>query len=115
MTEVARRHSADMFTRGYFSHNTPENKTPLTGCAPSMCVSEPPAKISRSRRRSDRSYRIDEFARSPRQYFRTAIRSPRHRSFRRRQARTDDYAKFSQLKNLYLNTSVDNPFIFIHK
>jgi uncharacterized protein YkwD len=29
MTEVARRHSADMFTRGYFSHNTPENKTPF--------------------------------------------------------------------------------------
>jgi uncharacterized protein YkwD len=29
MTEVARKHSADMFTRGYFSHNTPENKTPF--------------------------------------------------------------------------------------
>lgn len=29
MTEVARRHSADMFERGYFSHNTPENKTPF--------------------------------------------------------------------------------------
>ena len=29
MTEVARRHSADMFARGYFSHNTPENKTPF--------------------------------------------------------------------------------------
>lgn len=29
MTEVARRHSADMFSRGYFSHNTPENKTPF--------------------------------------------------------------------------------------
>jgi uncharacterized protein YkwD len=29
MTEVARRHSADMFVRGYFSHNTPENKTPF--------------------------------------------------------------------------------------
>lgn len=29
LTEVARRHSADMFSRGYFSHNTPENKTPF--------------------------------------------------------------------------------------
>lgn len=29
LLEVARRHSADMFTRGYFSHNTPENKTPF--------------------------------------------------------------------------------------
>jgi uncharacterized protein YkwD len=29
MTEVARRHSADMFARGYFSHNTPENKSPF--------------------------------------------------------------------------------------
>ena len=29
LTEVARRHSADMFARGYFSHNTPENKTPF--------------------------------------------------------------------------------------
>lgn len=29
MTEVARRHSADMFGRGYFSHNTPEGKTPF--------------------------------------------------------------------------------------
>lgn len=29
LTEVARKHSADMFTRGYFSHNTPENKTPF--------------------------------------------------------------------------------------
>lgn len=29
MTEVARRHSADMFARGYFSHNTPENKDPF--------------------------------------------------------------------------------------
>jgi len=29
MTEVARRHSADMFARGYFAHNTPENKSPF--------------------------------------------------------------------------------------
>lgn len=29
MTEVARRHSADMFARGYFSHDTPENKNPF--------------------------------------------------------------------------------------
>ena len=29
MTEVARLHSADMFARGYFSHNTPEGKTPF--------------------------------------------------------------------------------------
>ncbi|HEX6124767.1 MAG TPA: CvpA family protein [Pyrinomonadaceae bacterium] len=29
LTEVARRHSADMFTRGYFSHNTPEGKDPF--------------------------------------------------------------------------------------
>lgn len=29
MTEVARRHSADMFRRGYFSHNTPEGVTPF--------------------------------------------------------------------------------------
>lgn len=29
MTEVARKHSADMFRRGYFSHNTPENKDPF--------------------------------------------------------------------------------------
>lgn len=29
LTEVARRHSADMFARGYFSHNTPENKDPF--------------------------------------------------------------------------------------
>ena len=29
LTEVARRHSADMFARSYFSHNTPENKTPF--------------------------------------------------------------------------------------
>jgi uncharacterized protein YkwD len=29
MTEVARKHSADMFRRGYFSHNTPEGKTPF--------------------------------------------------------------------------------------
>lgn len=29
MTEVARLHSGDMFARGYFSHNTPENKTPF--------------------------------------------------------------------------------------
>lgn len=28
-TEVARRHSIDMFGRGYFSHNTPEGKTPF--------------------------------------------------------------------------------------
>jgi uncharacterized protein YkwD len=29
LTEVARRHSADMFSRGYFAHNTPENKSPF--------------------------------------------------------------------------------------
>ena len=28
-TEVARRHSSDMFARGYFSHNTPEGKNPF--------------------------------------------------------------------------------------
>ncbi|HXG86555.1 MAG TPA: CvpA family protein [Pyrinomonadaceae bacterium] len=29
MTEIARKHSADMFARGYFSHFTPENKSPF--------------------------------------------------------------------------------------
>ena len=29
LTEVARRHSADMFARGYFSHDTPEGLTPF--------------------------------------------------------------------------------------
>ncbi len=29
LTEVARRHSADMFTRGYFAHDTPEGDTPF--------------------------------------------------------------------------------------
>jgi uncharacterized protein YkwD len=29
MTEVARKHSADMFRRGYFSHYTPEGKDPF--------------------------------------------------------------------------------------
>jgi uncharacterized protein YkwD len=29
LTEVARRHSVDMFSRGYFAHNTPENKSPF--------------------------------------------------------------------------------------
>lgn len=29
MTEVARKHSADMFARGYFAHNTPENRSPF--------------------------------------------------------------------------------------
>ena len=29
MTEVARRHSADMFARGYFAHDTPEGTTPF--------------------------------------------------------------------------------------
>jgi uncharacterized protein YkwD len=29
MTEVARKHSADMFARGYFSHNTPEGRDPF--------------------------------------------------------------------------------------
>lgn len=29
MTVVARKHSADMFARGYFSHYTPENKSPF--------------------------------------------------------------------------------------
>jgi uncharacterized protein YkwD len=29
LTEVARRHSADMFKRGYFAHNTPEGITPF--------------------------------------------------------------------------------------
>ncbi len=29
MTEVARRHSADMFARGYFSHYTPDGKDPF--------------------------------------------------------------------------------------
>jgi uncharacterized protein YkwD len=29
LTEVARRHSADMFARGYFAHNTPERKDPF--------------------------------------------------------------------------------------
>ncbi|MGI8641352.1 MAG: CvpA family protein [Pyrinomonadaceae bacterium] len=29
MLEVARKHSADMFTRGYFSHYTPENESPF--------------------------------------------------------------------------------------
>ena len=29
LTEVARRHSADMFARGYFAHNTPEGGTPF--------------------------------------------------------------------------------------
>lgn len=29
LTEVARKHSADMFARGYFAHNTPENKSPF--------------------------------------------------------------------------------------
>jgi len=29
LTEVARRHSADMFSRGYFSHNTPDGKDPF--------------------------------------------------------------------------------------
>ncbi len=29
LTEVARRHSADMFARGYFAHSTPEGKSPF--------------------------------------------------------------------------------------
>jgi uncharacterized protein YkwD len=29
MTEVARKHSADMFARGYFSHHTPDGKDPF--------------------------------------------------------------------------------------
>lgn len=29
LTEVARQHSADMFARGYFAHNTPEGVTPF--------------------------------------------------------------------------------------
>jgi len=29
LTEVARRHSSDMFMRGYFSHYTPENVSPF--------------------------------------------------------------------------------------
>lgn len=29
MTQVARKHSIDMFARGYFSHYTPENKDPF--------------------------------------------------------------------------------------
>lgn len=29
LTEVARRHSSDMFARGYFSHYTPEGKSPF--------------------------------------------------------------------------------------
>lgn len=29
LTEVARRHSSDMFARGYFSHNTPEGLSPF--------------------------------------------------------------------------------------
>jgi uncharacterized protein YkwD len=29
LTEVARRHSADMFARGYFSHYTPEGEDPF--------------------------------------------------------------------------------------
>jgi len=29
LTEVARKHSADMFARGYFSHHTPENLDPF--------------------------------------------------------------------------------------
>jgi len=29
MTQVARAHSADMFRRGYFAHNTPEGKNPF--------------------------------------------------------------------------------------
>lgn len=29
LTEVARRHSADMFARGYFAHQTPENLSPF--------------------------------------------------------------------------------------
>jgi uncharacterized protein YkwD len=29
LTEVARRHSADMFARGYFAHVTPENRDPF--------------------------------------------------------------------------------------
>ena len=29
LTEVARRHSADMFARGYFAHDTPEGQTPF--------------------------------------------------------------------------------------
>ena len=29
LTQVARRHSADMFARGYFSHNTPEGRDPF--------------------------------------------------------------------------------------
>ena len=29
LTEVARRHSADMFARGYFAHNTPEDRDPF--------------------------------------------------------------------------------------
>ena len=29
LTEVARRHSADMFARGYFAHDTPDNRDPF--------------------------------------------------------------------------------------
>ena len=29
LTEVARKHSADMFARGYFAHDTPEGVTPF--------------------------------------------------------------------------------------
>ena len=29
LTEVARRHSADMFARGYFAHETPEGRDPF--------------------------------------------------------------------------------------
>jgi uncharacterized protein YkwD len=29
LTEVARKHSADMFVRSYFSHNSPDGKTPF--------------------------------------------------------------------------------------
>ncbi len=50
LTEVARRHSADMFARGYFAHDTPEGATPFDRMRDANVRFLAAGKISRSLR-----------------------------------------------------------------
>jgi uncharacterized membrane protein required for colicin V production len=99
MLEVARLHSADMFARGYFSHNTPEGRNAVRADAKARCA------LPHGRRKScacadaaNRAHRINELARTSRQYPAFTLRARRHRHSRWRTARADGHAKFSELR-----------------
>ena len=99
LTEVARKHSTDMFVRGYFAHDTPEGRDPFDRMrAADVRFLTAGENLALARSVPIAHTGPDEFARTPSQYPSAGIRARWHWDYGRRYARTNGDAEFSELK-----------------